>query len=396
MSKILIADKLADTSVAALTELGYEVEMNPDLKAEDLAGVIKGIEILIVRSTKVTAATIDAADALSLIIRAGAGVNTIDLAEACNRGICVANCPGKNTDAVAELAIGHLIAADRQIVNASCDMRNGNWEKKKYQKARGLKGRTIGIIGLGSIGFAVAKKAAALDMKVVAWSPSLTPVKAGVLGIGYCETPLDVAKDSDAVAVHIASKPETKHMINADFFNAMKDGAIFVNAARGEVVDTAALKNAIETKGIRAGLDVFENEPAGGKAEFTDTALAEIATCTPHIGASTDQASEAVADEVVRIVTTYKETGQPVNTVNIRSKTTAIINLVVRHFNKVGVLAGVLYELRNASINIEEMENIVFEGNCAAVATLKLDDEPSAETIAKIAENENIIQVMMK
>ena len=396
MAKILIADKLADKSVAELTQLGYEVEMNPDLGAADLAGVIKGVEILVVRSTKVNADTIDAADDLSLIIRAGAGVNTIDLDNACNRGICVANCPGKNTDAVAELAIGHLIAADRQIVNASCDLRNGSWEKKKYQKACGLKGRTIGIIGLGSIGKAVAKKAAGLEMNVIAWSRSLTPEKAEELGIGYCESILDVAKTADAVALHLASNAQTKHIINAEFFNAMKDGAILVNAARGEVVDTEALKQAIASKGIRAGLDVFENEPAGGKAEFTDTDLAKIATCTPHIGASTDQASEAVADEVVKIVSAYKQTGKPDNTVNIRSKTTAKINLVVRHFNQVGVLAGVLYELRNASINIEEMENIVFEGNQAAVATLKLDDEPSAETLAKISENENIIQVMMK
>ncbi|NCC52669.1 MAG: hypothetical protein EOM20_15825 [Spartobacteria bacterium] len=394
--KILIADKLSPKAVTALENLGAEVTVNAELSADDLPGAISDYEVLIVRSTKVTAATIDAATDLSLIIRAGAGVNTIDLKEACRRGIHVANCPGKNTDAVAELAIGHLIAADRGIVDATCEMREGTWCKKKYGKGRGLKGRTLGIVGLGSIGKAVARRAQGLDMKVIAWSRSLTPEIAERLNIGFCADAMMVAEQADAVSVHLASKPDTKHFIGQDFLAKMKDGAILVNAARGEVVDTAALKQAIADKGLKVGLDVYEDEPGASDKVFNDPELAGLVSATPHIGASTDQASEAIAEESVRIVQTYLETGKPVNGVNVQAKTHAVINLVVRHYNRVGVLAGVLVELRNEGINIEEMENMIFEGGEAACCTLKLDDTPSEALIRKICENENVISALLK
>ncbi|MBW8015028.1 MAG: hydroxyacid dehydrogenase [Planctomycetes bacterium] len=394
--KVLIADKLSAVAVSELESLGCDVVMNPDLTAADLPGAIGDADALVVRSTKVTADMIDAATNLSLIIRAGAGVNTIDLAEASSHGIHVANTPGKNTDAVAELAIGHLIAADRRIVAANRDMAAGNWKKKEYGKSRGLKGRTLGIIGLGAIGKAVARKAAGLEMNVIGWSRSLTRETAEKLGIGYCKNADEVAQKADAISLHIASKPETAGMINAEFLAKMKDGAILVNCARGEVVDTAALKDAIKTKGIRAGLDVFENEPTGGVSDFNDTELAELAACTPHIGASTDQAAEAVAKEVVYIVNSYITTGMPKNAVNIQDKSPATVNLVVRHYNRVGVLAAVLDEIRNAEINVEEMENMIFAGGKAASCTLKLDEELQTETLDKITANENVIAANIK
>jgi D-3-phosphoglycerate dehydrogenase len=394
--KVLIADKLSEKAVTSLEKMGCKVTMNPDLSADDLPEVLGDANILIVRSTKVSAAAIDSARSLSLIIRAGAGVNTIDLAEASNRGIHVANCPGKNTDAVAELAIGHLIAADRRIVAANNDLASGKWRKKEYQKANGLKGRTLGIVGLGSIGKAVAKKAKGLEMNVIAWSRSLTAEKAKELGIGYCSSPDEVATGADAVSIHLASKPDTKHIINKAFLEKLKDGAIVINAARGEVVDTTALKAAIEKKKLRVGVDVYENEPTGGEAAFEDTELAKIANCTPHIGASTNQAAEAVADEVVRIVDSYVQTGKPANSVNAQDKSPAIINLVVRHYNRVGVLAGVLDELRNDGVNVEEMENMIFKGGKAASCTLKLDSEPSDAAVKKIMTGENVIQAVLK
>jgi D-3-phosphoglycerate dehydrogenase len=393
---VLIADKLSAVAVSELESLGCEVVMNPDLTAEGLPDVIGDAEALVVRSTKVTAATINAATNLSLIIRAGAGVNTIDLAEASSRGIHVANTPGKNTDAVAELAIGHLIAADRRIVAASKDMAAGNWKKKEYGNSKGLKGRTLGIIGLGAIGKAVAKRAIGLDMEVIGWSRSLTRQAAEELGIGYCSSADEVAEKADAISLHIAVKPETTGMVNAEFLAKMKDGAILVNCARGEVVDTAALKDAIKNKGIRAGLDVFENEPTGGVNDFADTDLADIAACTPHIGASTDQAAEAVASEVVKIVNSFITTGVTENAVNIQEKSAATVNLVVRHYNRVGVLAAVLDELRNADINVEEMENMIFAGGKAASCTLKLDSEPKQGTLDKIIAGENVIAATTK
>jgi D-3-phosphoglycerate dehydrogenase len=176
----------------------------------------------------------------------------------------------------------------------------------------------------------------------------------------------------------------------------MKDGAIFVNTSRGEIVNTAALRKAIDEKSLRVGLDVFENEPGSGLAEFDQTDLAGLITCTPHIAASTNQASEAIADEVVRIVDSLIKTGKPINAVNSRDKTEDGTILMIRHYNRVGVLASVLDALREAGINVEDMENNIFNGSAAAVASLKLDKTPLADVISEISSNKSIIQVSIK
>jgi D-3-phosphoglycerate dehydrogenase len=394
--KILIADKVSAKMVSDLKAIGCEVALDPDLSAETLAGALAGVEILIVRSKQVNAAAIEAGAALSLIIRAGAGVNTIDLKKASERGVYVANCPGKNTDAVAELAIGLLIAADRRIPDALLDLRAGKWRKKEYGKARGLKGRTLGIVGLGSIGCAVARRAQGLEMNVIAWSRSLTAEKAKALGVGFCASLNELAEQADAVSLHLALAKDTRGLINADFFARLKKGALFVNTARSEVVDLAALKDALRQGQIRAGLDVFDSEPAAAEAEFMDPELAALLCAAgPHIGASTDQAEEAIAEETVRIARTFMQTGKPVNAVNPR-KVHSGIPLVVRHYNRVGVLATVLHELRNEGINIEEMENTIFEGELAACCSLLLDKTPSETLMQRIAKAENIIQATLK
>ena len=233
-------------------------------------------------------------------------------------------------------------------------------------------------------------------MNVIAWSRSLTPDKADELDLVYCDSIGEVAANDDVVSVHLAVTPDTELLLNNDFFNKMKDGAIFVNTSRGEIVDTAALRKAIDEKGLRVGLDVFENEPGSGLADFDQTDLAGLITCTPHIGASTNQASEAIAEEVVRIVDSLIKTGKPINAVNSREKTEDGTILMVRHYNRVGVLASVLDALREAGINVEDMENNIFNGSAAAVASLKLDKAPSAEVISEISSNESIIQVSIK
>jgi D-3-phosphoglycerate dehydrogenase len=200
------------------------------------------------------------------------------------------------------------------------------------------------------------------------------------------------------------------HFVAKPFFDAMKEGAIFVNTSRGEIVDTNALRNAIESRHLRASGDVFEGEPSAGEAEFADNDLAALlCASTPHIGASTEQASEAIAREVIRIVQVYLETGKPPHSVNVREKSAARTSLVVRHLNRVGVLASVLDELKAAGINIEEMQNTIFGGipgsgkggtadsdGVAASCTLRLDESPSLETVDRIRGLENIIQVSLK
>ena len=394
--KILIADKVSSKMVADLTALGCEVAVNADVSAEALQACLAGVEILVVRSKQVTAAAIEAGTSLALIIRAGAGVNTIDIRKASEKGVYVANCPGKNTDAVAELAIGLLIAADRRIPDALLDLRAGKWRKKEYGKARGLKGRTLGIVGTGNIGMAVARLAKGLDMEVIGWSRSLNPEKAKGLGIACCASLAELAERADAVSVHLALTKETRGMLGAEFFGALKKGTLFVNTARSEVVDSVAFKAALRDGRIRAALDVFENEPAGGEADFADAELAGLlAAATPHIGASTDQAEEAIAEETVRVARTFLETGKPANAVNPRRLHNGFA-LVIRHYNRVGVLAGVLGELRNEGINLEEMENTIFEGELAACCSLVLDRRPSEALLARIAAGEHVIQAILK
>jgi len=392
---VLIADKLSPDTVSALEKLGLRVEVRGDLDAATLPGAMGLVDILIVRSTKVTTAAIQAAPRLSLIIRAGAGVDTIDLAAASDRGIYVANCPGKNTAAVAELAIGLLVAADRRIVDATLAMRGGAWRKKEFGKARGLAGRSLGILGFGAIGKAVARRAAGLGMKVVAWSRSLTPQEAESQAVGYAASPKQLAAACDAVSIHLALTPETRHFVGSEFLDALRPGAILINTSRGGLVDTTALRAAIAAKHLRVGLDVFEAEPAGTEADWADTDLASLVTCTPHVGASTDQASEAVAAEVVRIVELFVKTGRPAGTVNLCAHSPAKYRLMVRHLNRVGVLAYVLSSLREEGINVEEVENTIFAGAAAACCSTLLDQCPSDTLLDTLRNNGNIMQVTL-
>jgi D-3-phosphoglycerate dehydrogenase len=394
--KALIVDKLSSETVTMLEKLGLQVEVRGDLKAETLPTALADVNVLIVRSTKVTAAAIQAAPQLALIIRAGAGVDNIDLAAASARGIYVANCPGKNTNAVAELAIGLLVAADRRIVDASIDLRNGKWRKKEYGKARGLTGRTLGILGFGAIGRAVAQRARAMEMNLITWSPlDLTREQAEKIGVGYYDTVEEVAALADAVTIHLALTPETKHLVGKKFFDAMKPGAILINTSRGPLVDSAALRQAIVEKGLRVGMDVFEGEPAGGEAEFADRELAAMISCTPHIGASTDQAADAIAAEVVRIVDVYLKTGHPAGTVNLCVRSPAKHRLVVRHLNRVGVLAFVLDGLREEGINVEEVENTIFSGAEAGCCSTLLDQAPSEKLLQYFRSNPSILHVTL-
>ncbi|HMF57520.1 MAG TPA: 3-phosphoglycerate dehydrogenase family protein [Pyrinomonadaceae bacterium] len=394
--RVLIADKFEQSGRDGLQAIGCEVSYQPDLKDEALVEAIgkEQPDVLVVRSTKVTEAMLDAG-ALKLVVRAGAGYNTIDVAAASRRGIYVSNCPGKNSIAVAELAFALILALDRRIADNVIALRRGEWNKKEFSKARGLYGRTLGLIGVGQIGQEMIPRARAFGMPVIAWSRSLTTEKAEALGIERKETPQDVARSCDILSVHLALKPETRNLIGADVFNSMREGAYFVNTARGEVVDQPALQHALKTRSIRAGLDVYANEPTSGTGEFTDEIAREANLYgTHHIGASTDQAQEAIAAETVRIVQSFKETGKVPNVVNLARQTPATHRLVVRHRDRPGVLATVLDAIKAAHINVQEMENIIFEGAEAAVARINLDNAPPGEMLERLrAENSDIIEL---
>jgi D-3-phosphoglycerate dehydrogenase / 2-oxoglutarate reductase len=394
--RVLIADKFEQSGCDGLQAIGCDVSYQPDRKDESLVEAIGSVspDVLVVRGTKVTEPMLEAGP-IKLVVRAGAGYNTIDVAAASKRGIYVSNCPGKNSIAVAELAFALILALDRRIVDNVVTLRQGQWNKKEFSKARGLFGRTLGLIGLGKIGQEMIPRARAFGMPVVAWSRSLTPERAGALGVEYKQTPKEVATAADIVSVHTALNSETRGSINADIFSAMRPGSYFINTARGEVVDQNALIEAMKNRGIRAGLDVFAVEPSSSVADFTDPIGKEDQLYgTHHVGASTDQAQEAIAAETVRIVREFKETGKVPNVINLARQTPATHRLVVRHVDRPGVLAGVLDAIKAEQINVQEMENIVFEGAAAAVARINLDNAPSPDVLDSIRKaSDDIIEL---
>jgi D-3-phosphoglycerate dehydrogenase len=374
---------LEQSGIDGLKAAGCDVLYQPDLKDEALARALHetGADVLVVRSTSVNATMLEAGS-LSLVVRAGAGYNTIDVAAASRRGIYVSNCPGKNAIAVAELAFALILSLDRRVPDNVADLRAGNWNKKEYSKARGLYGRTIGLLGYGNIGQEVARRAHAFGMPVVVWSRRFATGKDQIanepIPMQLAQSPADVAGRSDILSVHLALTTETRGLVNAAVLGALKPGSYFINTARGEVVDHAALEAAVRERGIRVGMDVFASEPSGATGTFSDPLIAlPNVYGTHHIGASTDQAQEAIAAETVRIISSYNLTGKVPNVVNLAKRTPATHMLVVRHRDRPGVLAHVFEHLRNGNINVQETENVIFEGAQAAVARINLDGAPS-------------------
>ena len=370
MVKILIADSLSDEVVKTLQGDGNFVHIDPSITDKSLPDEIKDYEVLVVRSTKVTCQTINNAKNLSLIVRAGAGVNTIDIKAASDKGIYVTNTPGCNADAVAELTIGQIIACDRQIVSNSINLRSGKWTKKKFLNSQGLRGRTLGLLGAGNVAQRVIKIAHAIGMNIIVWSYFFDDNDAKRLGVTRVLDKMDVARDADVVSIHIPYMKETHHLISKEFFDAMKPGAILVNTARGEIVDTQALTNAIKEKGIRAGVDVYENEPSTGMADFDQSEFAKLlSSSTCHIGGSTEQASELIALETVKVIQTYIKTGEPLNCVNIDARPKCDQVLSIRH---TGVLTNIIQYLSEKNAEILSLNNQLLTGGGSQTCSIRI------------------------
>jgi D-3-phosphoglycerate dehydrogenase len=412
--KVLVADKFEASGLEGLAAAGCEVDYRPDLDDEALAEAIhaSGAEVLVVRSTKVTEAML-ASGRLALVVRAGAGYNTIDVAAASRLGIYVSNCPGRNAIAVAELTFGLMLALDRRVPDNVADLRAGRWNKKTYSKARGLFGRTLGLLGAGSIAQEVVRRAAGFGMRVELWSrrydgldrPMLEAEAADLNLVEAARatclrlrpTPGDVAAGADVLSIHLALASDTRQLVDAALLARMKPHAMLINTSRAEVVDHAALAEAIGSRHLRVGLDVFPGEPSAGSGEFADPfARMPGVYGTHHIGASTDQAQESIAAETVRIVSAYRTTGRVPNVVNLARRTPATCMLIVRHQDRPGVLAHVFEHLRGAHINVQETENIVFEGAEAAVARINLDGEPGRDVLDAMRQgNPHVIEIQL-
>jgi len=388
--KVLIADKFPNQYIKQMQDMDLEVIYSPKLGENDLPEAAKEVDILVVRSTEVNAETINKSKNLNLIVRAGSGVNNINIPAANQKGVYVANCPGMNSIAVAELAIGLMIALDRRIPDNVADFRNGKWNKGEYSKAEGLLGKNLGIIGVGNIGKEVAKRALAFGMNV--YGKDISRIE-GVMIKDFSEMD-QVLPLCDIVTIHLPSTPQTKGLFNKQMFSYMKPNSLLINTSRADVIDEEALLEAIKEKNIRAAIDVFKGEPEGKTGEVKSKLQSSPNIyVTHHIGASTEQAQNAVAEETVRIIKDYVTSGIIAHWVNRTKITDAHHQLVVKHFDRPGVLASILSVIREGSINIEEIENIIFDGGVVACCTMKLKTPVTAEMLRKMNENQNVLSV---
>ncbi len=399
MMRVLCADAIADDLLAPLRDAGHEVLVEADLSADTIPARLAElpVDVLVVRSTKVTAEAIESSATLGLIVRAGAGTDNVDKDAASARGIYVSNVPGQNAIAVAELAMGLLLAIDRHIATGMADLMAGQWNKGKYSKADGIYGKTLAIIGLGEIGFALAERANGFGMNVIALrKPGRTAAALARLrsaGISLVDTTDELLAAADVVSLHVPKSPETVGMVDADFLSKMKDGAVLLNTSRGEVVDGDALVAAMDAKGIRAGLDVWPGEPSGKAGEWTSPlSVHPNVVGSHHIGASTQQAQNAVATGTVDVIEQYLA-GRITNCVNMVDDPGGCAVLTVRHLDRVGVLAKVFQTLRSGGLNVQQMENQLFTGSVAAVASINLEHAPSEEVLAAISSDDDVLAV---
>ncbi|MCA1735244.1 MAG: hydroxyacid dehydrogenase [Actinobacteria bacterium] len=338
--RILLADSFEQTGLDALASSGFDLDYRPELQSTDLAGAVTEADVLVVRSTRVEADVFAQPGPLSLVVRAGAGTNTIDTAAAAQRAVFVANVPGKNSVAVAELTMGLILALDRRIADNVAEARSGRWNKKGYSESDGLMGKTLGIIGLGQIGLAVAERAAAFGMRTLVVEKDRDHLTTQRMKAASVETVPDQAtllRLSDIVSIHVPGSAQTRNLVDSDFLAQLAPGAI-----------------------------------------------------THHIGASTAQAQEAIAAEVVAMIRDY-ERGVARNVVNLTPPSEIGSILVVRHFDRVGVLSAVLGALREGGLNVQEMQNQVFAGAGASVASIHVQGEVTPSVYDEVAANPDVI-----
>lgn len=318
--RILVADRLPDRFVEAMRSRGHECVVDADLTEATLPSAMASVDALVVRSTRVSAEVFERADALKLVVRAGSGTNTIDCAEATRTGVLVANVPGRNSVAVAELTLGLLLAVDRAIPDNTSELRAGRWDKQRFGGVGGgLYGRSLGIVGLGSIGLAVAERAAGFGMHMFAQAKGSRSAEVeqriDALGIELIPDLVALAARVDVLTLHVPLKTETRGMVDGEVLAALGSG-ILLNTSRAEVVDTDALLERLDAGVLSAGLDVFPDEPGTGAADWHSPLAAHPRVVgTHHVGASTRQAQEAVVDGAEEVIAAF-DRGELLNVVN--------------------------------------------------------------------------------
>jgi len=352
-SRVLVSDTLSEAGLSILKNApGIEVVYKPGLKEAELAAAIPGFDALVIRSgSKVTAKVIEAAKGLKVIGRAGIGVDNVDVSAASHHGIVVMNTPTGNAVTTAEHALALLFSLARRTPQATASMKAAKWEKNKFQ-GRELAGKTLAVIGLGNIGRIVADRARGLRMNVIAFDPVVAPERATSLGVEL--VPLEqIWPRADAITVHTPLTSETRGLVNDDTIAKMKKGVLLVNCARGGIYDEAALMRGLESGKIGGvALDVFVEEPPG-KIALLDR---DDVICTPHLGASTEEAQERVALEIAEQVVQYLTTGTITNAVNVPSVAREIAPRLNPYVNLARRLGSFLAQVQKVTPRAIEVE----------------------------------------
>lgn len=400
--KVLIADQFSEEGMKELEKSGIHLKYDAGLNGDSLTKALGEFQpgVLVVRSTKVTKADIDAAPRLQLVVRAGAGYDTIDVAHCAKQGVYVANCPGKNAHAVAELTLGLILSIDRRIPEGVQLLREQKWSKGLFTNCTGIKGRTLGLIGFGNIAQLVLERAKAFEMSVIVHTRTQQPGLEKKLGFQYASSLEDLLKRCDIVSIHTPATAETKNLVDKNFLSHMKPDAILLNTSRGTVVNEADLLSHLEAnKNFWFGTDVFNGEPAGTKEVAFTHPLAQHPRVygSHHIGASTKQSESAIGEEAVRIIKKYASSGaiDNENCVNREIDNKTLHKMAIRHYDRVGVLAHTFTIFAKHQWNVQDLENIVFKGREACVVNIKYTGDISniADVIEEIKKNENVIDV---
>jgi D-3-phosphoglycerate dehydrogenase len=393
--KILVAGELPDATLEQLRALALEVAYRPDLTAAALRDGVADVGILVVENLRVSPDVIDRAPSLQMIVHAGHGPGDVALEAASSAGIFVTHCPDKSGEAVAEHAFGLLLALDRGVVDHTLALRDGRWQRGDIA-ARGLAGRTLGIVGWGPVGRLVARRAHAFGMRVVAWSAALNTDGPSEVPVEFCPWPRELARQCDLVIV-LSVEGEREPVVDEEFLAGLPEGAYLVHVGRGGPVDEHALVQAIERRGLRVALDAFAAEPAGDTGRFRSRLLELPGVIgTPHVAELTTQARQATAAEVVRVIRGFVVGGEVLNCLNLCERSPATWQLLLRVKDQPGVLAAILDVVRADGINAQEISSRVFLGARASWITIALDERPSSEALDSIRTLASVLHLELR
>lgn len=394
--KFVVACEMPESAIDDLRGLATELVYVPGVNPAQLRDHLAGAGVLVVAGTRVSPEMIQRAAALQLIVHAGSGPGDVAIEEASTQGVFVAHCPDRHAAAVAELALGLLLALDRRIVDHTVALREGRWVRAEAVGARGLAGRTLGILGYGVIGREVVRRARAFALRVLAWTPRGPTEAAADDGVTWCHWPRELARQSDMVTV-LAVEPPGEVLVDAEFLQSLPIGASLVHLGHPGAVDEAALMAAVEKRRLRVAVDTFGTEPTGESGRFRSR-LCELpgVVVTPRIATLTAQARAATADEVVRVVRAFVVSGEVRHCLNLCERSPATWQLVLRVRDQVGVMAAVLEAVRADGINAQEISSRVFTGAKAAWCTISLDERPSTEALEAIRALPDVLHLELR